>query len=260
MLIDTHAHLYWDDFKPGLEQVLASAKQVGVETIINIGVDVPTSKKAAQFTSNIIDTYSTIGIHPHEAERYTPNPSELIQQNINKLEQIYSSNKQKVVAVGECGLDFFRNPTLSEVEGQIKLFQAQIDLSKKLQLPLVIHCRAAWKEIFSFLEGTRGVFHCYSGFPQDTQNALQTNYLLSFAANITYPKNDYLREAAKTIPLERIVLETDCPFLAPQSRRGQRNDPSSVKEIANLIAELKNISFEKVATQTSNNAKALFKI
>lgn len=257
MLIDTHAHLYWDSYKDDLDEVLRRALDADVTTIINVGVDVEKSKLAAELNSDKIKFYSTIGIHPHETAKFSSD-------QINKLEEIYKSAPKKVIAVGECGLDFLGN----EKELQRNLFQAQIDLAKKLNLPLIVHCRddrsknphnsECWDEVLKMTKDQFGIYHCYSGLLPTTNHILQTNFLVSFAATITYPNNEYLREAAKLLPLDRIVLETDCPFLPPQSKRGQRNEPANVKEIAQLIAGLKNVTFEKVAEQTSANVAQLF--
>lgn len=258
MLIDTHAHLYWNSYKPDFDQVIQRSIDAGISTIINIGVDVKTSKKALSQAKDLF-IYSTIGIHPHEALQKD------IEKDAEELEKIYLSNPTKIVAVGECGLDFFSTSGAgfdsSEVFAQKKLFQAQIDLAKKLNLPLIVHCREAWDNIFELIGDHPTILHCYSGQLPTTNYVLQTtNFLVSFAANITYPKNGYLREAAQLLPLEKILLETDSPFLAPQSKRGQRNEPAAVAEIAETVAEIKNVAFEKVAGQTTENAKRIFNI
>ena len=288
MLIDTHTHLYWESFKEDFDQVIQSSLEAGITTIINVGVDVQKSAEAlAQVEGQLsqipeLIAYSTIGIHPHEAWKYAKGNGQLtmdnLQKDINKLEEIYHSNPKKVVAVGECGLDFFfdNNPdfipsslSIDEQKNlQRKLFISQIDLAKKLNLPLIVHVRddrsknstnsECWDEAVKIAKDHYGIFHCYSGLPNTTYNILNTNFLISFAGTLTYPKNEYLREAAKIIPLERIVLETDCPFLPPQSIRGQRNEPSSVKEIAELVAEIKDISYDEVAEKTTENVKKLF--
>lgn len=257
MLIDTHAHLYWDSFKEDFDQVIKRSLNAGVTTIINVGVDVELSKIALRQAqgklANIpgLTVYSTIGIHPHEAQKY-------LKEDIQNLEAIYRSNSQKVAAVGECGLDYV------EVDSQTKqlqrqLFQAQIDLAKKLNLPLIVHCRQAWDEVLPMIDDYPAILHCYSGLPKTTNHILQTtNLLVSFAATITYPKNDYLREAARILPLEKIILETDCPFLPPQSKRGQRNEPANVREVAQTVADLKAVSLDKIATQTTANVVRLF--
>lgn len=273
-LTDTHAHLYWDSFKEDFDEIIKRSLDAGISTIINVGVDVEKSKESLRQTqeelANIpgLNAYSTIGIHPHEVLRYTQD--KLLLEDIEKLEEIYQSSLGKVVAVGECGLDYLE-VTEKQKDLQKKLFQAQIDLAKKLNLPLIVHCREdrsknpqnteCWDKVIEMTKDHFGIYHCYSGLPQTTNPILQTtNFLVSFAATLTYPKNEYLRDAAKTIPLDRIVLETDCPFLPPQSKRGQRNEPSTVKEIAQLIADLKRVSFGEVARQTTQNAKKLFNV
>lgn len=274
-LTDTHAHLYWDSFQEDLDSVIKRSLENRVSTLINVGVDVETSQKSLnqieEKLSKIPDllSYSTIGIHPHESINYLTNPDVSIQDDITKLEKIYLSNPKVVVGVGECGLDYLEvDPKLKPI--QTILFSSQIELAKKLGLPLSIHVRddrtqninnsECWDQAVKMTSDHFGVFHCYSGLAITTQKILQTNFYFSFAANITYPKNDYLREAIKIIPLDRIVLETDCPFLSPQSKRGTRNEPAAVLESANLIADLKGISLDEVAKQTSQNASKLFKL
>lgn len=281
-LVDTHAHLYWDSFKEDFDEVIKRALDAGVATIFNVGVDVEKSQVALDQIENQLSqfpeltTYSTIGIHPHEAFKY--NDDHRLIADLHRLEEIYHSNPSKVIAVGEVGLDYFfqNNPdhfnpdNLSEEDLkdlQRKLLQTQIDLAKKLDLPLIIHCRddrsenpendAAWNEVIEMTKDWKGIYHCYSGLQATTHN-LPPDFLVSFAANITYPKNEYLREAAQFLPLEKICLETDSPFLAPQSKRGQRNEPESVKEIAELIAQIKGINVEEVGKITTQNVLELF--
>lgn len=282
-LADTHAHLYWDKFEEDFDEVIQRAVNIGLTYIINIGVNLDSSKKALNQIKNTewprgLTVYSTIGIHPEEISHYSSSPDESIHKDIEKLEEIYHLAPNHIVAIGECGLDFMfaNNPwgnatSLSPNqirELQIKLFQAQIDLAKKLNLPLLIHCRddrsinpensEAWEEVIEMTKDHFGIYHCYSGLPQTTNHLLQaTNFLVSFAGNLTYPQNDYLRKAVKLIPIERIVLETDCPFLPPQSRRGQRNEPCNVLEIAKVVAEIKGILLEEVGEQTTKNVSHL---
>ncbi len=287
MLIDTHAHLFWESYEGDLQEVINRAVDAGVNAVINIGVDVKTSRIAADLKTDNpkMKFYSSIGIHPHEAYLYADDQK--LAEDIAALEQIYLKNPEKVIGIGECGLDYLVNPnfnphnlTMSEAPDfaveqlkqlQRKLFKAQIELAKKLNLPILIHCRddrsqnfqnmQCWDEVVQLTKDWKGIYHCYSGLLPTTNYIIHnTNFLVSFAGNITYPKNDYLKEAVKIIPLERIVLETDCPFLPPQSIRGGRNEPSSVKEIAQTIGQLKNIPTEKVAEQTTENFKKLFNI
>lgn len=272
MLVDTHAHLFWDSFKEDLDQVVNRALDIGVSTIINVGTDLETSKQVLQqaetgFTKYPnLTVYSSIGIHPHEAVKYINNQ---LEEDIKKLEDIYQTNSKKVIAVGECGLDFnFSNPdfipsslTTDQIKDlQRKLLKAQVNLAKKLNLPLLIHTREAWSEIWDLISDHYGILHCFSGDLDVAKKALNSNFLVSFAATITYPKNETLREVAKFLPLEKIVLETDCPFLPPQSRRGERNEPAAVKEIAQLIADLRGSTLEEIASQITSNAKRVFKL
>ncbi len=298
MLVDTHAHLFWDSFKEDYEEVLDRAIDAGLGTIINVGVDLNTSDIVRNLKSQKIQFLASVAIHPEEVVQYFSENSDTnvsIHKDIEQLGtmlSVNSTNPTPIVAVGECGLDFaFANspwiPSSPTTFGQtkqpinisskkikeiqIKLFQAHIDLAKKHHLPLLIHCRddrnlnpentEAWDKTIEMTKDHFGIYHCYSGLPHTTNQVLSsTNFLISFACNITYPKNDYLREAASLAPLDRIVLETDCPFLAPQIKRGQRNEPANVVEVAKTIAEVKGISLEEVAKHTTENAKKLLKI
>lgn len=278
-LVDTHAHLFWDSFKEDFDETIKRAVYAGVSSIINVGVDVEKSQIAADLESGNprMKFYSSIGIHPHEAYLYTDDQK--LTEDIAALEKIYLENPEKVISIGECGLDYLIKPdynpnnlTIEQLKQlQRKLFKAQIDLSKKLNLPILIHCRddrskdvqntQCWYEVIEMTKDWKGIYHCYSGLLPTTNYIIHnTNFLVSFAGNITYPKNDYLKEAVKILPLERIVLETDSPFLPPQSIRGKRNEPSSVKEIAQSIADIKDLSFEEVAKQTTKNVLKLLKI
>lgn len=283
MLTDTHAHLYWDSYEDDLDEVIQRSIDAGITSIINVGVDVKKSEIAAKQVKeklskiSALKSYSTIGIHPHESLNYHSDVS--IHQDVARLEKLYQTQPNQIVAIGECGLDYFFDPQFipptlppSQIkDSQKKLFKAQIDLAKKLNLPLIVHCRddrskdptnsEAWDEVLELVGDHPTILHCYSGLPETTNHILKTsNLLVSFAATLTYPKNEYLREAAKVIPLEKICLETDCPFLPPQSKRGQRNEPSTVLEIAHLISDIKNVSLEKVAQSTSLNVKNMLKL
>lgn len=274
MLVDTHAHLYWDSYKTDLDQVVKKCLQNDVRLIINVGVDLETSKQCLQLLVNGIRLYPTIGIHPHDALRqvYTEsnrsaqgkaNPDESIPQYISELEGLYTNNKDRVVAIGECGLDYH---SLPEDSGQARmtqlpLYRAQVELARKLNLPLVIHCRDAWNDIFiPELQGTTGVFHNFSGTLGDALRACKLGYYLSFSCVLTYPKNQELRDLVAGLPLDRILTETDCPFLPPQSIRGQRNDPSSIPEVVRIIAETRGLTVSEVANQVYQNTQTLFRI
>lgn len=288
-LIDTHSHLFWDSFKEDLEAVIDRATESGVSCVINVGVDVElsraTTEQAKLESRSDFKIYSALAIHPEEGFKYfSPQLSAVsnqLEKDIAELERIYLENKETVIAIGECGLDFSyftrdgylpEGLSIQEAKNlQRRLFKAQIGLAKKLELPILIHCRddrsknsentECWDEVVEMTKNHFGIYHCYSGLLPTTKYILEnTNFLLSFAGNLTYPKNDYLKEAVRIVPLERIVLETDCPFLPPQSIRGKRNEPSSVKEIAEFIAEIKRVSFEEVASLTTENFLKLFKL
>lgn len=252
MLVDTHAHLYWDSYQSDLEQVLDRAKQNDVGLIINIGTDLETSKLATELQSDKIKMYATIGIHPNDG-------GEINQQDIpdliEQLETLYHQHSEKIVAIGECGLDFSQGQN----DNQLPLCKAQVQLAKKLNLPLIIHCRDAWHQIFiPELAGTRGVFHTFSGRATDAQKALALGYYLSFSCTLTYPKNEELRQTLKYIPLNKILTETDCPFLPPQQNRGQRNEPAYVKEVITMISAAKELPESTVIEAVHRNTLQLF--
>ncbi len=277
MLIDTHAHLFWESYEKDLDQVIKRSLDADVNTVINVGVDLKLSKLACQLENPNLKIYSSIAIHPEEAPKYT-DPLK-ITQDIQELKNLFNQYPQKIVAIGECGLDYsyltrpdYLPPSLSPEQAkdlQRQLFKAQIDLAKNLNLPLLIHVRddrsqdkeniECWEETLEMVKDWKGILHCYSGTMAITKK-IPKNFLVSFAGNLTYPKNDYLHEAVIFLPLEKICLETDCPFLAPQSIRGQRNEPASVLEVANFIAELKQLPLEQIANQTTENVKKLLSI
>lgn len=288
MIIDTHAHLYWDTFQENFDEYIQRAIDAGVTGIFNVGVDIESSQTALRQAQGILaerhhevesrslTVYSSIGIHPEEALHYVQGKRN-IDEDIKKLEEIYHQNPEKVKLVGECGMDFlFREEELAKAspekikELQIKLFQAQIDLAKKLNLPLSVHCRddrsqnptstECWDEVIEMTKDHFGIYHCYSGLAQTTKRVLEeTKFLISFAGNLTYKKNEYLREAVKMIPLERIVVETDCPFLPPQAHRGQQNEPSFITETTCCIAEIKGLSINEAEQQILTNTNNLIK-
>ena len=206
--------------------------------------------------------FSTIGLHPE----YVPlvNPDKSIPLKMKALEKIYQTNSQKVVGVGECGLDYFKRAgqiTDQEKKAQKVLFQTQIILAKKLSLPLIIHCRDSWEDIFDFnFSGVNGVFHSFTGSRESAEKAIALGFYLSFSCIITYPKNEALCEIVKDTPLDKILTETDCPFLPPQPLRGQRNEPAHVIEVVKTIAQIKNLSLEQTANATFDNARKLFKL
>ena len=265
-LFDTHAHLHDPWIGDDLPEVLERARAAGVERIVTIGTDIPTSRDAVALAEAHDNIWATVGLHPHDAKDW----SDTTEAEFRRL-----AESDRVVAIGEIGLDFYRN--LSPHEAQYAAFQAQLNLADELALPVVIHSRDAHEETYAVLsdwastnsppasrgEMSRsdrggsangrpnplGVIHCFSG---DAELALRYHalgFLISFAGPVTYPKNDALREAAAALPLEAIVVETDCPYLAPQPRRGKRNEPANIQHIAEQIAEVRGESPDTVVAK-----------
>ncbi|MBI4039441.1 TatD family hydrolase [Candidatus Daviesbacteria bacterium] len=257
MLIDTHAHLEFDSFAKDYLEVIDRARSVGVGIIINVGTTQTASQQAIDLAQKHDYIYATVGTHPIDLGK-------TVDIDINKMRQLAQS--KKVVAIGECGLDYSR-PNIKPPHEQEKIFSLQIQLAHQLRLPLIIHCREAWNDIFPFLKtqllaqlAPPGVFHCFTGNQDQAKAALELGFFISFACIVTYPKNQYLRDIIKILPLDKILVETDSPFLPPQSQRGQRNEPANVAEVAKIIAQVKNTTFDQVAGQTTKNAKQLFRL
>ncbi len=266
MLTDTHAHLYWESYKSELDQVLQKCRESQVQLIINVGTDIATSLQAIEMTKKLktagFSSYSTVGIHPHDGEKYNSDVS--IHQSIKKLKELVKTSPN-IIAVGECGLDYHSHvstPVSPEAKvNQMRLYQAQVELAQELTLPVIIHCRDAWPDIFlSQLTGITGVFHNFTGSLVDAKKAIELGFYLSFSCILTYPKNQILRDLLAEIPLTSILTETDCPFLPPQHIRGQRNDPSFIPEVVKIIAQAKSRSEAEVANQIWKNTQALFNI
>ena len=255
MFIDTHAHLTFPEFKIDLPEVVKRAKEANLEAIINIALDdeaLVSSLKIAQEYPGYVKT--AYGLHPHDASTW----KDEIADKIRSL-----AAEQKIVAVGEMGLDYHYK--LSPLEKQKEVFGKSLRLAEELDLPAVIHSREAAKDTMLIIHEEnqgklKGVLHCFGGDMDLAKEALDLGLLISFTGNITFPKAHQIRNAAKEIPLDRIMIETDCPFLAPQAFRGKRNEPAYAVKVAEQIARVKGISIEEVATQTTKNARSLFKI
>ncbi|MDP8222002.1 MAG: YchF/TatD family DNA exonuclease [Candidatus Lernaella stagnicola] len=252
MLIDTHCHLDWDSFQADLPDVIARAHEAGVQRLLTIGTDVQTSRRAVEIAHQYDAVYAAVGIHPHDAK--TADDAALA-----AIEEL--AHEKKVVALGEVGLDFFKNYSPHDV--QRLAFQKQIRLARRLGLPLIVHDRDAHEETLRILreEGDRhrGVFHCFAGDEKIADEALALGFDLSFTGNVTFKKNDATRAVVRHVPLERIMVETDAPFLAPMPYRGKRNEPAYTVHVAEKIAAVHGVSLEEVARVTSTNAFRLFR-
>lgn len=251
--VDTHCHLHFPDYQADLESVIENARSSGVRYLINVGTDFESSKACIALSEKYDFIYATAGIHPHDAKDATP-------ENMCQIAGLLKH--PRIVAIGEVGLDYYRN--LSPADVQIKILTQFFDLSKQYQLPLILHIRDAYEEALRLLKEhfkppIAAVSHCFSGTREIMEKLLELGLFISFAGPITYKKNDSLRKAAKYCPLDRIVVETDAPFLAPQSNRGKRNEPAYLIETAKQIAEVKGISIEELGKASSENCEVLFK-
>jgi len=259
MFIDSHAHLNFPQFDNDLDETIRRAKEASVLNIINVGSDIESSKKAIGLAKKYENLYATVGIHPTDKKIFA---NDELYQKLKDLAQ-----EPKVVAVGECGLDYFRMDSSdeNERERQKGLFEMQIRLAQELNLPLIIHSRDSANDTLAILEnfnlnGLAGVAHCFSYDLETAQEFMKLGFFIGITAIITYPGAEDLRGVVKELPLEKILIETDCQYLAPQNHRGERNEPAYVTEVARKIAETKNISLEEVENQTTQNAQTLFKI
>lgn len=258
MFIDTHAHLDFPEFKPDLEQVIQRAQNVGVRKIINVACDLKTCGTVANLTKKYDFIYSTLGLHPYESRFATP---ELMNKFFEQVKADRASGSKKIVAIGECGLDYFK-AKISHEE-QIRAFKLQLDLALKLDLPVIIHSRDSESDVLEILKefpGVRFVFHCYGGNIENAGKILDAGGMISFTGIITYPKAENVRDVAIYTPLDRIMSETDCPYLAPQKYRGQRNEPAYVVEVVKEIGRIKNLPLEKIESALQKNAEEFFGI
>ena len=261
MFVDSHAHLEGPRFNHDREQVVARAREAGVATIVAVGTgDGPgTLDCAVRLAEQYDSLYATVGIHPHEAERAR-------ESDFSQLEQL--AGRPKVIAWGEIGLDYFYHHSPREVQRQV--FVKQLGLAQAARLPIVIHCRPsegsdnAWEECLRLLDvhwagtGLGGILHCFTGTWRHAQRALDMGFMISFAGNITFPKAQPIRDSAKQVPLDRLLIETDSPFLAPAPHRGKRNEPAFVKEVARQLGELRGQSTEEIGRQTASNFHRFF--
>lgn len=251
MAIDSHAHLEMEQFDSDREAVIARAAAAGLTAIITVGTTIPDCEKAAEIARLHPQVYAAVGIHPHEVK-------EIVAGTFDTLRTL--ARQEKVVAIGEIGLDFFYDHSPQEV--QLRCFAEQLDLALELDLPVIIHDREAHAETLQILRRgkgrLRGVLHCFSGDQQMARECLKMGLHLSVAGPVTYKKADQLRAVAREIPAERLLIETDAPYLAPQPWRGKRNEPAYVVETARCLAAIRGVAFEELASQTEENACQLF--
>ena len=252
-LVDTHCHLNSLDHAP-VGGIIAAAHDAGVTKMICIGASKgnTSTPEAVALAENYPSVYATVGIHPHDAGSFS---------DLSSLAEF--SKHPRVVAVGETGLDFFKD--WAPRDGQYQLFEASVALAKEIGKPIIIHCRAAEEETLEVLKRTNardvgGVFHCFAQNAELAKQLAEINFLVSVPGILTFKNAHALREEIRKIPLEQIMLETDCPYMAPEPHRGKPSEPKHVLEIAKVLAGVKEVSLEKIAEQTSANANRLFGI
>lgn len=269
MLIDTHCHLemivekltqkpFSPDNLQTVNKIVADAAVEAVSTIVTIGTNLGSCNDAFYIASHFENVFCTVGIHPTDQTTLWEDDLKSIETLIKK-----NSTTKKIVAIGECGLDFY-HPGF-EITAQKELFRRQIRIAHQNNLPLVIHTRNAFKETIEVLDEHRnlnlhGIIHCFSEDISEAKNAIDRGFLVGIGGAVTYPKNDRLRNVAKVIGLDHLVLETDAPFLAPQEFRGKTNFPAYISSIAHYLATYLNIPFEEVAHKTTRNARVVFQI
>ena len=253
-LFDTHAHLHFPEFAEDFDAMLQRARQAGVSRFLTIGTDVATSRAAVALAAREPDVWASVGIHPHGS-------ASADDAALAEIERLASA--PRVVAIGETGLDFFRD--LAPRDAQKRAFRAQMALARRVRKPVVVHCRNAHDETLALLasEGVRetgGVMHCFSADVAVARRCLDLGLLISLAGPVTYKNARALPDVARFVPEDRLVLETDCPYLPPQPHRGQRNEPAYVALTAARVAELRAADLEELAAATTRNAVSIFKL
>lgn len=250
---DTHAHYYFPEFSQDQHESIERARKAGIEWMVNVGTGPETSRLSLELAQKYEFIWASAGIHPTDA-------LEGSEENIQAVEALL--NHPRVVAIGEVGLDFYHKDAPPEV--QEKLLRRFLAIYRNIQKPLIIHCRDAYQALYEIFVSEaaggayRGVMHCFSSDAEDMKRFAALGFHISFAGPLTYKKNDVLREACRLCPADRILLETDAPFLPPQSMRGKRNESSLMLETADMAAQVRGVSLEEIGRLTSENARKLF--
>ena len=250
-LVDTHTHIYGEKYDDDFSEVISRAEKE-LEFIISIGYDLESSKKGVELAKKYDFVYSVVGIHPVDIKKY----NDEVEQELTKM----ATDEPRVVAIGEIGLDYHWMEDPKEVQEEI--FRKQLEIARKVKLPAVIHTRDALEDtlrILSDYQDVGGILHCFPG-SYESAKPLLDRYYIGVAGIVTFKNNKKTQEMVKNTPLERIVIETDCPYLTPEPFRGQRNEPIYVKYVAEKIAEIKEISVEEVIKVTTENAKRVYNI
>lgn len=253
MFTDSHTHIQLSQYNCDRDAVLKRAYEAEVNTLLIIGFDLETSLGAVELADKHPNLYATVGMHPHDAKSLT------LDTLFTFLELL---DHPKVIALGEIGLDYHRN--LSPPDVQKDAFQKQLDIAEELDLPIIIHNRDAYFDIIPILEARRGnirgVLHCFTGDVELMHRCIEIGFHIGIGGIVTYPNANDVQTVAKEVPLEKLLIETDCPWLTPQFRRGKRNEPAYVRAVAEKIAELRNTSIKKIGEITTQNFNSLFNV
>jgi TatD DNase family protein len=257
-IIDSHAHLEFAQFDSDRDAMLKRAQTAGVEMLLAIGSGTSPEERldaAIPYAEQHDWIYATVGIHPHDANA-------AIEEHFARLDRL--ARHPKVIAWGEMGLDYYYDHSPRDVQKQV--FRRQLSQAQAANLPVIIHCRDAWQDCLEILEtdwrpsGLGGIFHCFTGTLAEARRGLDMGLLISFAGNLTYPKNQPMRDVARQVPLDLMLTETDSPFLAPQGWRGRRNEPAFVVEVARTLANVRDLGTDEVAAATAANFRRLFRL
>ncbi|MFH0912146.1 MAG: TatD family hydrolase [Patescibacteria group bacterium] len=256
--VDTHCHLDFPQFHRDMEKTILRSFQAGLIYLINVGTDIRSSGESVNLAGRYREIYAAVGVHPHEARKQGTNLSTALSPWLRN---------PKVVAVGEIGLDYYRN--LSSQTQQKASFIEQLQIAKNYRQPVILHCRDAYRDMLNILDEfylpyiedrLPGVVHSFSAGPSYLQEFLRRGFFIGFNGMITYPDHESLMEAVRYTPLDKLLLETDAPYLPPEGHRGTRNEPMWVKEVAARVAQLKQVNLEEVVTQSTANAIRLFRL
>lgn len=255
MLVDTHSHIQLADYDENRDEVLDRARAAGV-TMMAVGVDVPSSVAAIELAKNHSDIFATVGLHPHDA---AGEKGEIAEEDFAAIAKL--AEDPSVLAIGECGLDFYYNNSPKDI--QIDIFKKQIELALKLDKPMVWHVRDAFIDFFEVVDqypGVRGIVHCFTGTESEMQQAIDRGFYIAYNGIMTFTKDEAQLETIKATPLDRIVLETDCPWLAPKSHRGRPNEPAYIVETTQFIADLRGDNYDDFCSVTTKNAQTILGI
>lgn len=253
--IDTHAHLQFEKFALDRDEVVARNSSA-LEAVINPGADLNSSKNAVELAQKVDNFYAAVGVHPHHVDHWTSD-------YIDELEKLLTQDK--VVAVGDIGLDnyLYSGSSKPDLEAQKEILIPQIELARAHKKPILFHCRQAYNELYEAIKNyqpLQGLMHCFMGDTTTARKFTDLGLLISFAGNLTYKGNDHMREVAASLPAEKILLETDSPYLAPEPLRGERNEPRNVALTAESLAQIRGVKVEEVSRFTTENARNLFSL